>query len=122
MVLSKFTQKKLEDVYGIPEAKIHVIPGGIDLGRFHPVSDKAEIRAKLNIPKNHIVLFTVRNLVQRMGLENLIEAFNVMKQESADMHLIIGGNGLLKNEIYVKTLIKLGLFLSFFLQGFNFIP
>ena len=100
VTLSKFTKIKLIDIYGIPEAKIHVIPGGIDLERFHPDYDKTEIRAKLNIPENRIVLFTVRNLVQRMGLENLIKAFfYTLKTESADIHLVIGGNGPLKNEL-----------------------
>jgi glycosyltransferase involved in cell wall biosynthesis len=97
VTLSEFTQEKLADTYNIPREKIHIIPGGTDLKKFHPVSDKTEIRSQLNIPQNIIVLFTVRNLVQRMGLENLIIAFNELIKKCADIKLVIGGKGPLEN-------------------------
>jgi glycosyltransferase involved in cell wall biosynthesis len=61
-----------------------------------PTSNKEKIRKRLNIPNNKIILFTVRNLVQRMGLENLIIAFNHLIKQKADIHLVIGGEGKLK--------------------------
>ena len=97
VTLSKFTQRKLVDTYNIPEAKIQIIPGGVDLEKFHPATDKAKIRAALNFPRDDIVLFTVRNLVQRMGLENLIIAFNTLAKKCEDIRLVIGGKGPLEN-------------------------
>ena len=103
VTLSKFTQKKLTDTYNIAKTKIQIIPGGVDLERFHPANDKTEIRAKLNIPQNNIVLFTVRNLVGRMGLENLIIAFHELGKEAADIQLVIGGKGPIKDELVALT-------------------
>ena len=100
VTLSKFTQKKLTDTYDIAKAKIQIIPGGVDLDRFHPANDKTEIRVRLNIPQNSVILFTVRNLVQRMGLENLIIGFHKLAKEAADIQLVIGGKGPLKDELF----------------------
>ena len=98
-VLSRFTQDKLVDAYNIPIEKIKTIPGGVDLKKFHPADDKTTIRKQLNIPQNKIILLTVRNLVQRMGLENLIIAFNELVKEAADFQLVIGGKGPLKDKL-----------------------
>jgi glycosyltransferase involved in cell wall biosynthesis len=98
-VLSRFTQDKLVDAYNIPIEKIKTIPGGVDLKKFHPADDKATIRKQLNIPQNKIILFTVRNLVQRMGLENLIIAFHELEKEASDIELVIGGKGPLENRL-----------------------
>lgn len=96
-VLSRFTQDKLVDAYNIPIEKIKTIPGGVDLKKFHPADDKATIRKQLNIPQNKIILLTVRNLVQRMGLENLICAFHELLKKADDIQLVIGGKGPLGN-------------------------
>jgi glycosyltransferase involved in cell wall biosynthesis len=96
VVLSKFTKDKLINIHQILEEKIKVIPGGVNLNKFSPVDDKNKIRERLNIPSNKIILFTVRNLVQRMGLENLIIAFNDLINQNKKINLVIGGEGNLK--------------------------
>ena len=101
IVLSEFTQNKLVDTYNIPKAKTQIIPGGADLKKFHLADDKTEARARLNIPQHKVVLFTVRNLVRRMGLENLIIAFNELLKKIKDIYLVIGGNGPLEDELNV---------------------
>ena len=98
-VLSKYTQDKLVSAYNIAEKKIIKIPGGVDLQKFHPNGDKSLIRKLLNIPQDKLILFTVRNLVQRMGLENLIFAFHELEKKAPDIHLVIGGAGPLKNQL-----------------------
>jgi glycosyltransferase involved in cell wall biosynthesis len=99
VTLSKFTQEKITEIYNIANAKIKIIPGGVDLGKFHPAIDKAKIRARLNFPQDIVALFTVRNLVPRMGLENLIIAFNEIAKNRSDTQLIIGGRGPLEKEL-----------------------
>ena len=96
IVLSKFTKDKINNIYKINNDKIRIIPGGVDLNKFAPTIDKEIIRKRLNIPSNKIILFTVRNLVQRMGLENLIIAFNDLIKHNAEVDLVIGGEGKLK--------------------------
>lgn len=101
VVLSQFTQIKLIKTYKIPKAKIQIIQGGVDLNKFHPADEKTEARARLNIPQHKIVLFTVRNLVRRMGLENLIVAIKELLIKMEDIYLVIGGSGPLKDELNV---------------------
>lgn len=99
IVLSGYTREKLRDIYGTPDEKITVIAGGIDLGRFHPAADKAAVRRRLGLPEDKTILLTVRNLVPRMGLENLIHAMREVVPSVPDIHLVIGGSGPLKESL-----------------------
>jgi glycosyltransferase involved in cell wall biosynthesis len=56
VVLSRYTRDKLLNIYGVPDGKIAVIPGGIDLARFHPPADKRVIREKLHLPQDKTIL------------------------------------------------------------------
>ena len=76
-----------------------IIPGGVDLQRFYPAADKEEMRRHLNIPEEKTVLFTVRDLEPRMGLENLMYAVKQMIEVVPDIYLILGGEGPLKENL-----------------------
>ena len=108
VVLSRFTQEKLKDVYKIPDEKIIIVPGGVDLERFYPAIDKTKIRRHLDVPQGEMILFTVRNLVSRMGLEGLIYALKEVVKTEPDIYLILGGEGPLKNDLISLTK-KLGI-------------
>lgn len=99
IVLSGYTRDKLINIYGVPEEKVAIIPGGIDIVRFHPAIDKKEIRERLRLPWGKTILLTVRNLVSRMGIENLIRAMEEIVKSVPDVVLIIGGTGPLKNDL-----------------------
>ncbi len=114
IVLSRFTQGKLQKAHQVPAEKISIIPGGVDLEKFHPATDKSKIRHRLSVPEDRLVLLTVRNLVPRMGLENLIAAFSEVIRSTPQVHLVIGGEGPLKT-ILTSLAEKLGIdpFISF---------
>lgn len=99
VVLSRFTQERLMRVYKISSEKMIIIPGGVDLQKFHPAVDNRKIRQRLNIPQEKTVLFTVRDMEPRMGLENLLYAFKEIIRELPDSYLVIGGHGPLKNRL-----------------------
>ena len=94
VVLSEYTSEKLLRTYGLSSSKVNVIPGGVDLERFRPATDKNRIRARMGLPEDKFILFTLRNLVPRMGLENLISAFEIVQNGRRDLLLVIGGEGL----------------------------
>ena len=102
-VLSRFTQEKLLSTYKIPSEKIVIIPGGINLKWFYPATDKTTIRRLLNIPPKKMILFTVRNLVPRMGLENLIYAIREVVETVQDIYLVLGGQGPLKKNLILLS-------------------
>lgn len=103
VVLSRFVQEKLWRAYEIPSEKIMVVPGGVDLQRFYPAADKAEIRQSLNIPQEKVILFSVRNLVPRMGLKNLIYAIKEVVKAVPDIYFVLGGKGTLKNDLILLS-------------------
>jgi len=102
-VLSRFTRDKLRSGYKILPNKVAIIPGGVDLKRFYPATDRARIRQHLNIPKEKMILFTVRNLVPRMGLENLIYAVKEVVESVPNIYLVLGGEGNLKNDLILLS-------------------
>jgi glycosyltransferase involved in cell wall biosynthesis len=99
VVLSEYTKEKLQKAYCLSPAKIHIIPGGVDLNRFRPPEDKQALRTRLGLPNGNFTILTVRNLEPRMGLENLIFAFKKVVEDKSNTLLILGGEGPLAPEL-----------------------
>jgi len=99
VALSRYTQEKLRRVHGISNDRVEIVPGGADLARFQPASDKAAARKELAIPENRFVLLTVRNLVPRMGLDRLVLAMQAAAMKIPQIFLVIGGHGPLRDEL-----------------------
>jgi glycosyltransferase involved in cell wall biosynthesis len=97
--LSRYTQERLEQEYCVRPDRIRVIPAGVDLVKFHPVSDKTKIRVELGTPPDRFILLTVRNLVPRMGLDRLLLAMQTVVEKIPHALLIIGGRGPLKDQL-----------------------
>ena len=98
IVLSQYMLHKLLTIHHCPEGKILKIPGGVNLNRFNlPGGGKPTAKNSLNLLLNKTIFLTVRNLVPRMGLEELIEAFNQSKILREKAFLMIGGKGFLEN-------------------------
>ena len=93
VVLSDYMKSLVVDTYGIAADRIIVNPGGVDLDRFVPLSDRGKLKADLGLPRKHIHLLTVRNLEARMGLDNLIRAIDLIKKDGLKIHLTIVGEG-----------------------------
>ncbi|MGH7258956.1 MAG: glycosyltransferase family 4 protein [Nitrospiraceae bacterium] len=92
-VLSDFMRKRVIDVHGIADDKIHVIPGAVDQKRFCPTTSRHAVRRALGLPEDRVLLFTVRNLVSRMGLENLIQAIARLEGDDVRPLVLVGGEG-----------------------------
>lgn len=103
IVLSQYTHDKLTDIHKVPPEDIVIIPGGVDLIRFHPAADMKSLRESLDFPRDRMILLTVRNLEPRMGIENLIHAMPAIVRSLPNLYLIIGGTGPLKGELEVMS-------------------
>lgn len=93
--LSKYMQNELSLIDNkIKNKNCYFIPGGVDLQEYKRKYKKEEAKSLLGIEKDKCVLFTLRRLDKRMGIDNLIEAICLMnKEERKDFVLIIGGKG-----------------------------
>ncbi len=99
IVLSEYTKRKLVAVYAIPPDKVSVVAGGTDVEKFRPAETKPDIRKAYHLPPEKTILFTVRNLVPRMGLEGLVAAFSKAIKTVDNLHLVIGGEGELREDL-----------------------
>jgi glycosyltransferase involved in cell wall biosynthesis len=99
VVLSEFMKRRVVTTHGVPEAHVRAIPGGADLSHFCPPVDQAAVRRRLALPEGRRVLLAVRNLVPRMGLDNLLHAMAKLGDEVQDLLLLIGGEGELRRSL-----------------------
>jgi glycosyltransferase involved in cell wall biosynthesis len=99
IVLSSPFGKILEDRFGVPHERIHVIPGGVDARRFAIAETPTVSRARLGWPADRKVILTVRRLARRMGLDNLIAAVPAIVERHPDALVLIAGTGELAAEL-----------------------
>lgn len=92
---SSYTVHELARLYGENIAgKVRVVPGWVDPARFKPVEDKRAVRERLDWPTDRPILFTLRRLVPRMGIDVLLQAISIARHDCPDFVLVIGGQGL----------------------------
>jgi glycosyltransferase involved in cell wall biosynthesis/SAM-dependent methyltransferase len=99
-VLSDYSAGLLRTLYGVTGPRVVKIPGGVDIERFRPPEmSRDALRAALGWPTGRPVLFTLRNLQPRMGLDTLIHAVDRLRRRVSDVLLVIGGAGALRSEL-----------------------
>ena len=99
IVLSRFSRSQVERLLRGNLDHLHVLPAGVDLDRFKPPADREASRKRLGIPEGVPLLFSVRRLVERMGLEDLIDAAAILARRGVPFHLALGGTGPLKGAL-----------------------
>ncbi|MDP2864814.1 MAG: glycosyltransferase family 4 protein, partial [Elusimicrobiota bacterium] len=98
---SRFMASKLRFAHTLES---RILPLGVDPDKFRPAADTAALRKRLGLPAGVFVVLTVRNLVSRMGLENLVEAAAAVVKEKPEVFFVIGGSGYLRGKL--ETIIK----------------
>jgi glycosyltransferase involved in cell wall biosynthesis/ubiquinone/menaquinone biosynthesis C-methylase UbiE len=99
-VLSDYSAGLLRTLYGLDDDRVVKIEGGADTSRLHPPDGpRAAVRAELGWPAGRPILFTLRNLQPRMGLDELIRALDRLRRQVPDVLLAIGGDGALRGEL-----------------------
>lgn len=93
IVLSRAFGRLLEESYGVDPDRVRVVPGGIDASRFAPGVTREEARRRLGWPAGRPIVLTVRRLVRRMGLEDLLEAARAARHAVPDLLVLIAGSG-----------------------------
>ena len=93
IVLSDAFAAIAERDYGVSPQRLRVVPGAADFERFAIALTRAEARAALGWPADRRILLSVRRLVQRMGLDLLVDALPSVIARHPDVALCIGGTG-----------------------------
>ncbi len=117
IVISNATKNYVLNL-GAKPSKVKLIYNGVDLKRFQAVPKvKEEMRRKLGIPQNAIVVLTVRRLVYKNGVDTLLESANIAIKKNPRIVFLVVGKGPDMNS--VQTQIKqLGIETNFKLAGF----
>ncbi|PQV65204.1 Glycosyltransferase involved in cell wall bisynthesis [Abditibacterium utsteinense] len=93
IVLSEHSRREALS-FGTSPERIHLVHGGVDTQRFVPPAGGREAaRGALDVPQNGPLLFCVRRLAPRMGLDNLLLAMRAVVKRHPDATLLLGGSG-----------------------------
>jgi glycosyltransferase involved in cell wall biosynthesis len=95
IVLSQAFKNVLHQQYDVPLEKIQIVPGGVALEQYNLSISTTEARNKLDWEQERTIIFCVRRLAKRMGLENLLQAIARVKNQYPDILLYIAGKGAL---------------------------
>lgn len=106
IVLSQAFGRVLAERHGIRPEQIRVIPGGVDSRRFAVAETREEARARLDWPTDRPILFVVRRLVRRMGLENLIDAIRHARTLVPDLLVLIAGSGPMARDLEERCVVQ----------------
>ena len=91
LTVSKETMKYVLKL-GADKSKTSVIYNGVDTNRFHSVK-KGESRKKLGLPKERRIIFSVRRLVYKNGVDTLIESAHLVARDNPDVLFVVVGKG-----------------------------
>ncbi len=98
VTVSRYSAKKIVELYGVDEKKIRIVPNGVDLQRFKPAEDCEKVKDLIGGNSEHVVLF-VGNLIPRKGLHFLIEAAKHVIKENKETKFVVVGEGPLRNHL-----------------------
>jgi glycosyltransferase involved in cell wall biosynthesis len=103
---------------GAKPEKVKVLHNGVDLVKFRPLAGKRdEIRRKLGISKDAVVVLTVRRLVYKHGIDTLIETANIAVKKNLKIIFLVVGKGPDFNNVQLR-IEQLGIEKNFRLTGF----
>ncbi len=90
--LSSATLCLLQELYGVPGHKIHLIPNGLDLNvRPASASLQADIRLSLGLSPDERIMVFVGRTVRAKGIYELCKAFDRVSQADRKLRLVIIG-------------------------------
>jgi len=98
VTVSRYSAKRIVELYAVDEKKILIVPNGVDLQRFKPIEDCEKVKHLIGRNREHVILF-VGNLIPRKGLHFLIEAAKHVVKENKETKFVIVGNGPLRNHL-----------------------
>lgn len=115
-VISKYTNERMVVRKDINSVDRKLVYDWIDMNKYTiPTKEKSKIKNELGFKGNPNIIFTLRGLEKRMGLDKLIEGFDLFNKTDKNSILLIGGRGpeeknlkLLKNTLNNNNIIFLG--------------
>ena len=105
--ISEYTRVRIANKEAL-QNKLRVVPDWIDMEKFILPETKSAVRAELGFAPIDFIIYTLRGLQERMGIDNLIKGFTKVRENVPQAQLIIGGKGPMRSELE-KLALDLGL-------------
>jgi len=103
---------------GAKPRKIKVIYNGVDMDRFLIIKGKREeMRKKLGLPQDAIVVLTVRRLVYKNGIDTLLECADIAVKKNSKIVFVVVGKGPDMANVKLQVAQR-GISMNFKLAGF----
>lgn len=103
VTISKYSEKKISQLYKVNPEKIRVVPNGVDPHRFKIDSELfREFKAHIGAVGKQVVLFVGR-LIPRKGLFYLIEAAKQVIMQRQETLFLIVGDGPLRRRLVTEV-------------------
>jgi glycosyltransferase involved in cell wall biosynthesis len=103
-VVSQGIKDNLVSEYGYPAERTSVLYHGVDTRRFQPsVSERLEYRRTHGIPDEATVIVSHGRLVRRKRVDRILNAFDVLSSERANLWLLITSYGPMAEEVEKKV-------------------
>jgi glycosyltransferase involved in cell wall biosynthesis len=99
VVLSEANARALREDYRIPDERIRIVPGAVDIARFAPTVTRAEARARLGWPQDRPIVVVVGRLVATKGIEDALDAVAALRSDLPDLLLMVVGTGPLQESL-----------------------
>jgi len=115
LTVSKETMKYVLKL-GADKSKTSVIYNGVDTNCFCTVK-KEDNRKKLGLPKTRKIIFSVRRLVYKNGIDTLIESAALVAKNNPDILFVVAGKGP-SRKLIEKSIKELGIENNIKLTGF----
>ena len=84
---------------GINKDKIKIIPNGVNIRVFKPRKNKKDLRKKLGLPEEHILLLFVGRMTEQKRPHLLLNFFSRVVKECSEITLVMVGKGPLLNDL-----------------------
>lgn len=98
IVCSHYMRGHVADVFGIDEARVAVIPNGIDPSELRPVDDLKSLRAQFAAPEEQLVLLVGR-LVYEKGFQHALDALPGVIEQVPGVRFVVAGSGTHEREL-----------------------
>jgi glycogen synthase len=112
---SHYMRGHVADVFGLDEARVSVIPNGIDPSELVPVDDLDTLRARFAAPDERLVLLVGR-LVYEKGFQLALEALPGLIRRIGKLRFLVAGSGTHEQELKAQArrlgLVRHGTFLG----------
>lgn len=92
VTVSAPTKANLVENWGVPAAKIKVIPNGVNVAHFQQPVDTKQVRAELGLAEAPIIMF-VGGFQRWHGLDKLLEALALVVKILPEVRLLLVGDG-----------------------------